>query len=1013
VSSPRRLIVYAGRQQDNPNLAWNTITFDKTLVDLEPEQGVPRYVTVEREQHTDYMVRRGIALIVNHGFAATEEGQKDFLYKLATIAGAVQETCDQAGVVALLRAKSEYKQHEVNHSRNCNSAYEAYQPELWRFGIVQHAERGWYHLDAEAEHVMRLEGIQPDTWIVPPRMTIFAAMGQQAETEYSRAGPDARANLQLGQDNFTNFRNKKVYEIRPYQLDVDGRIVDPLNRERQIGDFFVIPYYGLSEDADGMTYPVAGKGKTQVYCCETDRFETFTWEDAWKDSNLDAHSGVWNIGDDAMEATDVTPMEEDDEDDTETQSEAFARITSQNLLETLNYMKEDAQHAAEGIHRISNDTRYIPSIAEGIQGADHSNNSSPERTALGRILASMTEDMLRTLFWTNLATKRHTACIIKSGTSLRRLSLQKLEKILLGLRTFLENLVAINSDHGVQIGDCALQDRDEEIVRLNLITEQPVQNERMKVLARISRERIADEFAIYPAQAGPFRGTWPEQQEFISQFKILEETRIKMHKQGARAFWKDAPNENFMDIVLGSPAEEAKVAELIELLKSDEFEDLYKTMSIWVEMLENFKKDFSANPEKVLERGSEMLEWYMSLKSDNELSIIQHNGNPAGNIFQAAAALAIGGTNSHLQALMAAGHSESDARTMLSAAVGSLLEQELVDSFGQSASAMSALKNCEPNGTKAAELCDKYLQPANTGADAPLAFYVALAQDKLKAEPLVARSIIEPVTAQGAKAFQMLELNAKQMKDRLVFDDQKRWSRAMRNGTEASYDQEQLKKMWQAAPSKPPPSELRELTSVYQDNGEPLVILRTTRLYEIENRLIGEPKAKAQLRALTTFMSQGGFDSDYLSEKAGFLTFVYDVYTPVTFSQNNIETYKKYDTFMAMVTKWTANSEVGKAVTTMVDELAGKAIQDFDSLTPVFTMWLTSTNRADTRGRQQALDLLCMRPFRQYTMGSGILVKKGSELGNTFRGWADFQLTDNIIAKVHPSSMAVDTDLYM
>jgi hypothetical protein len=46
-------------------------------------------------------------------------------------------------------------------------------------------------------------------------------------------------------------------------------------------------------------------------------------------------------------------------------------------------------------------------------------------------------------------------------------------------------------------------------------------------------------------------------------------------------------------------------------------------------------------------------------------------------------------------------------------------------------------------------------------------------------------------------------------------------------------------------------------------------------------------------------------------------------------------------------------------------------------------------------------DYICFRPFRQYTMGSGLLLKKGSELGNTFRGWADFQLTDNIIAKTH------------
>lgn len=61
-------------------------------------------------------------------------------------------------------------------------------------------------------------------------MKIFASMGQKAETEYYRAGPEARLNLKLGEDNFNSFRQKSVYEVRPYQLDVDGRVLDPLNR---------------------------------------------------------------------------------------------------------------------------------------------------------------------------------------------------------------------------------------------------------------------------------------------------------------------------------------------------------------------------------------------------------------------------------------------------------------------------------------------------------------------------------------------------------------------------------------------------------------------------------------------------------------------------------------------------------------------------------------------------------------------------------------------------------------
>lgn len=266
------------RKQENPNIAWDSIKFDKTLVDMEPEQGVPRYVTVEREAHTDYMVRRGLALIVNHGFASTPGGQKDFMYKVATIAGAVQETCDQSGLLAMLRSKNEYTFHRSDSIRRASDAYDMFQQELWRFGIIQMTERGWYHMDAEAQNVMQLANVDPDTWIVPNRMTSYVAMGQPAETEVYRAGEKvARANLEQGKDRFTTFRGKKVFETRPYQLDVDGRVVDPLNRNRMIGDFFVVPCYNATTGTTTGAAPRNTKkdGATQVYCCETDRFETF------------------------------------------------------------------------------------------------------------------------------------------------------------------------------------------------------------------------------------------------------------------------------------------------------------------------------------------------------------------------------------------------------------------------------------------------------------------------------------------------------------------------------------------------------------------------------------------------------------------------------------------------------------------------------------------------------------------------------------------------------------------
>ena len=167
--------------------------------------------------------------------------------------------------MAMLRCKNEYSTYLADEMRAASDAYQMFTPELHRFGIMQHSDRGWYHIDEDASHVMKLQNIQPDTWIVPPRMLGYAAMGQKAETEWYRAGDEARANLIKGANNFVTFRGKKVFETRPFTLDVDGRTVDPLNRERMIGDFFIVP----SES------PV----ETQVYClcCDSDRFETFEY----------------------------------------------------------------------------------------------------------------------------------------------------------------------------------------------------------------------------------------------------------------------------------------------------------------------------------------------------------------------------------------------------------------------------------------------------------------------------------------------------------------------------------------------------------------------------------------------------------------------------------------------------------------------------------------------------------------------------------------------------------------
>ena len=73
------------RMTDQLSVTWNIFRFNKTMADLEPHQGVPRYVTAETEARSDRLVRRGLAFIIEHGFWQTERGRKHYLMNLKTL----------------------------------------------------------------------------------------------------------------------------------------------------------------------------------------------------------------------------------------------------------------------------------------------------------------------------------------------------------------------------------------------------------------------------------------------------------------------------------------------------------------------------------------------------------------------------------------------------------------------------------------------------------------------------------------------------------------------------------------------------------------------------------------------------------------------------------------------------------------------------------------------------------------------------------------------------------------
>ena len=256
------------------HVKWNIWRFNRTMMDYEPEQGVPRYVSYESESRSDSLVRRGLAFIIEHGFYKTEIGRQHYLMNLKQIVEAVHETVYYGVIHELLASPNFYQQwqqrHGNHHSIMQNDATTTLAEERWRFACVQKDVKGLFVLDAEIKDRMRRVGIEPDAWIFPSKMAIYASMVPEYFNEYSRGGPRAANALDDGAKKFDTFRGNRVFETRSFDTDfMNAGATEPLTRNRQVGEFYL-----LGDHEDDYTHGM------QVFDMASDAFKTITHEQA-------------------------------------------------------------------------------------------------------------------------------------------------------------------------------------------------------------------------------------------------------------------------------------------------------------------------------------------------------------------------------------------------------------------------------------------------------------------------------------------------------------------------------------------------------------------------------------------------------------------------------------------------------------------------------------------------------------------------------------------------------------
>jgi len=251
---------------DELHVQWEIFRFNRTLMDVEPEQGIPRLVTAETEARSDSLLRRGLAFIIEHGFMTTERGRRHFMLNLQQITDAVHTTAYYGVLHALLTSERHYKQWNRENSRLARRPRNLRKEERNRWAMVQKSHKGLYILDADIKHQMQQNGVTPNVWVFPSKMSIYLDMVPTEQTEYRLKGPKAAGNLEEDRSQSgIRWRGTEVFEAESFDIDFVNETQDLLQRPRQIGEFFIMKHTDAA---------------IKIFSADHDEFKQITYADA-------------------------------------------------------------------------------------------------------------------------------------------------------------------------------------------------------------------------------------------------------------------------------------------------------------------------------------------------------------------------------------------------------------------------------------------------------------------------------------------------------------------------------------------------------------------------------------------------------------------------------------------------------------------------------------------------------------------------------------------------------------
>lgn len=292
---PTREVPFEGEHR------WEVIKFDQQVLNVTPEFGTSRLVQSQYNRHRKAYERRGIALMVEDDFAATEKGRQQFDKHIVQINSCTTETFRLSTVRCLRSCRAlDDLFYRIQGQRKAPvtslSEFERDIVDTWC--ILQKPSAGFDVLFQMALRKLALASVQPDMVIMPPGAMGAATLGNRDHSYFMRgsagnaiASPARSADLAAVIDPMDTLYGCKIRECNYTKDGQNFGAGDPLSRTKVIGEMAFMRPIEFVGAAD-TEYQTAMRD-IFMHSEDTDRFERVRFRDCVQSSSLLFDDGIF------------------------------------------------------------------------------------------------------------------------------------------------------------------------------------------------------------------------------------------------------------------------------------------------------------------------------------------------------------------------------------------------------------------------------------------------------------------------------------------------------------------------------------------------------------------------------------------------------------------------------------------------------------------------------------------------------------------------------------------------